>query len=154
MAPRDRAPTASRSIAAISVNPASLPNGTVGTAYSQTVTATGGSGSYTYSVSAGALPAGLTLNASSGVISGTPTTAAASSFTVRATDGGGAFGSRAYTVTIAAAPIVVNPASLPTATVGTAYSQTVSATGGTGSYTYSVSAGALPAGLRSMDRVE
>ena len=111
------------------------------------MSATGGSGGFSYSISAGALPAGLTLNASSGVISGTPTTAAASSFTVRATDGTGAFGTRAYTVTIAAAPIVVNPASLPAATVGTAYSQTVSATGGTGSYTYSVSAGALPAGL-------
>ena len=132
---------------AIAVNPASLAGGTVGSAYSQTVSATGGSGSYTYSISAGALPAGLTLNAASGVISGTPTTAATGSFTVRATDGAGAFGTRAYTVTIAAASIVVNPASLPAATVGTAYSQTVSATGGTGSYTWSISVGALPAGL-------
>ena len=142
-----RAYTVTIAAAPIVVNPASLPAGTVGVAYSQTVSATGGTGSYTFSVSAGVLPAGLTLNASSGVISGTPTTAAASSFTVRATDGSGAFGTRAYTITIAAAPIVVNPASLPTATVGTAYSQTVSATGGTGSYTFSVSAGVLPAGL-------
>ena len=142
-----RAYTVTIAVAPIVVNPASLPGGTVGSAYSQTVSATGGSGGFSYSISAGALPAGLTLNASSGVISGTPSAAAASSFTVRATDGMGAFGTRAYTVTIAAAPIVVNPASLPTATVGTAYSQTVSATGGTGSYTYSVSAGTLPAGL-------
>ncbi len=53
--------TASRSIAAITVNPATLPNGTVGVAYSQTVSATGGNGSYTFSVSAGSLPAGLSL---------------------------------------------------------------------------------------------
>ena len=142
-----RAYTVAIAAAPIVVNPASLPSGTVGSAYSQTVSATGGSGGFSYSLSAGALAAGLTLNASSGVISGTPTTAGASSFTVRATDGTGAFGTRAYTVTIAAAPIVVNPASLPAATVGTAYSQTVSATGGTGSYTFTVSAGALPAGL-------
>jgi hypothetical protein len=134
-------------IAAISINPVSLSAGTVGTAYSQTVSATGGSGSFTYAVSAGALPPGLTLNASTGLVSGTPTAAGPSTFTVRATDGTGATGSRSYSVTMAVAPIVVNPASLSTATVGTAYSQTVTATGGTGGFTYSVSAGALPAGL-------
>lgn len=48
-------------------------NGTVGTAYSVTLVATGGVGPYTYSVSLGALPAGLTLNASTGAITGTPT---------------------------------------------------------------------------------
>ena len=132
---------------AISINPVSLSAATVGTAYSQTVSATGGSGSFTYAVSAGALPPGLTLNASTGLVSGTPTAAGPSTFTVRATDGTGATGSRSYSVTMAVAPIVVNPASLSTATVGTAYSQTVTATGGTGGFTYSVSAGALPAGL-------
>ncbi|MEO8186475.1 MAG: putative Ig domain-containing protein, partial [Burkholderiaceae bacterium] len=132
--------------AAVAVNPATLPNGTVGIAYSQTVSATGGTGSYTFSVSAGSLPAGLSLNAGSGAITGTPTTAATSNFTITATDGLGATGSQAYAVTINAA-ITVNPATLPNGTVGTAYSQTVSATGGTGSYTFSVSVGSLPAGL-------
>ena len=132
--------------AAITVNPATLPNGTVGVAYSQTVSATGGNGSYTFSVSAGSLPAGLSLNAATGAITGTPTAAATSNFTITATDGLGATGARAYSVTINAA-ITVNPATLPNGTVGTAYSQTVSATGGTGSYTFSVSAGSLPAGL-------
>ncbi|HQR21874.1 MAG TPA: putative Ig domain-containing protein [Burkholderiaceae bacterium] len=133
--------------ATIAVNPATLPGGTAGTAYSQTITATGGSGAYTFSVSAGALPAGLALNASTGVLSGTPAAPGSSSFTIRATDGNGASASRAYSVTMAAAPIVVNPATLAGGTVGTAYSQTVSATGGTGSLSYSISAGALPAGL-------
>ena len=105
-----RAYTVTIAAAPIVVNPASLPAATVGTAYSQTVSATGGTGSYTYSVSAGALPAGLTLNAARGVISGTPTTAGASSFTIRATDGSGAFGTRAYSVTTNAA-VTVNPAS-------------------------------------------
>ena len=66
-----------------------------------------------------------------------PTTAATSNFTITATDGLGATGARAYSVTVNAA-ITVNPATLPNGTVGVAYSQTVSATGGTGSYTFSV----------------
>ena len=86
------------------------------------------------------------MNAANGAITGTPTTAATSNFTITATDGLGATGARAYAVTINAA-ITVNPATLPNGTVGVAYSQTVSATGGNGSYTFSVSAGSLPAGL-------
>ncbi len=128
------------------VNPATLPSGTLGTAYAQTVSATGGNGSYTFSVSAGSLPAGLALNAATGAITGTPTTAATSNFTITATDGLGATGARAYSVTVNAA-IAVNPATLPTAMLGAAYSQTVVATGGNGSYVFTVSAGSLPAGL-------
>ena len=132
--------------AGVTVNPATLPNGTVGVSYSQTVSATGGNGSYTFSVSAGSLPAGLSLNAATGAITGTPTTAATSNFTITATDGLGATGARAYSVTINAA-ITVNPATLPNGTLGTAYAQTVSATGGNGSYTFSVSAGSCRRGF-------
>ncbi len=131
--------------AAIVVNPATLPGGTVGTAYSRTVTTTGGTGTKTFAISAGALPAGLSLNAASGVIAGTPTSAGSSSFTIRAIDSIGAIGTRSYSVTINPG-IVVNPTTLPNWTLGVAYSQTVSATGGTGSYTFSRSAGTLPAG--------
>ncbi len=132
--------------AAVSVNPATLSAGTLGAAYSQTVSAAGGNGTYSFSVSAGVLPAGLSLNASTGVISGTPTAAATSAFTIRVTDGNGASGSRAYSVTVSA-DIAVNPATLPSAAVGASYSQSVSATGGSGTYTFSVSSGSLPAGL-------
>jgi uncharacterized protein YhjY with autotransporter beta-barrel domain len=132
---------------ALAVSPASLPNGTQGTAYSQTVTASGGSGTYTYSVTAGSLPAGLALNASTGVISGTPTGSGVSNFTIGAADTGGNFGSRAYSVNIGTNSLAINPATLPNGTQNVAYSQTVTASGGTGPYTYSISAGALPAGL-------
>ena len=142
-----RAYTLTIAPALITVSPASLPGGTTGTAYLQTVSASGGTGSFTFSVSAGALPAGLTLNPSSGVLSGTPTTAGPSSFTIRATDSGGSSGTRAYSIVIAAPAIAISPATLPGATVGVAYSQTVSASGGTGGFSYSLSAGALPAGL-------
>ena len=64
----------------------SLPNGVVGTAYNQTLTATGTS-PITWSVSSGSLPNGLSLNAATGVISGTPTTATTYNFTVTATNG-------------------------------------------------------------------
>jgi hypothetical protein len=78
-----------------------LADGTVGTAYTGTVTATGGTGPYTYAVTSGTLPAGLSLS-SGGAVSGTPTTAATSAFTVTATDANGDTGSRAYSVTVAA----------------------------------------------------
>lgn len=64
----------------------SLPDGVVGEPYSATLQATGGSGTYTWSIAAGALPAGLTLDAAAGVISGTLSTAETASFTVRASD--------------------------------------------------------------------
>jgi hypothetical protein len=65
-----------------------LPPGTVGTAYNATLVATGGTGAKSWSVSSGALPTGLSLNASTGLISGTPTAPGASTFTVRVQDSG------------------------------------------------------------------
>lgn len=86
--------------AVVTINPTSpLPGGTTGTAYSQTFTGSGGSGAgYTFSVTAGSLPPGLTLT--SGTLSGTPTTPNAYSFTITATDNAGCTGSRAYSLTI------------------------------------------------------
>ena len=81
-----------------------LSAGEVSVAYSTTVTATDDSGSTpTYSISSGTLPTGLSLNSSTGVISGTPTVASngtASSFTVRATDANGSTTDRAFTIYI------------------------------------------------------
>jgi hypothetical protein len=77
-----------------------LADGTVGTAYTGTITATGGTSPYTYAVTSGTLPAGLSLS-SGGAVTGTPTTAATSAFTVTATDANGSTGSRAYSVTVA-----------------------------------------------------
>ncbi len=135
----------------ITLSPASLSNPTVAVAgYSQTITATGGTATYTYALTAGALPAGMSLT-SGGVLSGTPTAGGVFNFTVTATDsstGSGPYtGSRAYSLTVNAAAIVVTPATVPAATRGFAYSQTFSATGGVGTYSYTVSAGALPPGV-------
>ena len=130
----------------LTVSPGTLPNGTQNTAYSQTVSASGGTGPYTFALNAGSLPTGLSLS-SGGVISGTPTGGGSSSFTVQATDSTGNTGSQAYTVNIGTTSLTVNPSSLPAGTQNVAYSQTVSASGGTGPYTFTISAGALPTGL-------
>jgi hypothetical protein len=83
----------------ITVAPPTAPNGTVGVAYSQQITASGGTGPYTYAVSSGTLPAGLTL-APGGLLSGTPTTAGSSTVTIRAIDSSnGCPGTITYTIT-------------------------------------------------------
>lgn len=80
--------------------PSPLPNGTVGTAYSQRLAASGGTPPYAWSVSLGTLPAGLTLNAGSGVISGTPTAAGSTTFAVHVADSANATASKLFTITI------------------------------------------------------
>ncbi|MDE2307856.1 MAG: autotransporter domain-containing protein, partial [Xanthomonadaceae bacterium] len=84
----------------IALSPASLPNPQVGAAYSQQFVASGGDGSYVFAVTAGSLPNGLSLSAS-GLLAGTPATAAGFSFTVTATDSLHFSGSQAYTVNVA-----------------------------------------------------
>ena len=127
-----------------------LPGGTAGTAYAQTFTASNGIAPYTYAVSAGALPAGLTLNTATGALSGTPTVAGNFTFSIRATDsttGTAATVTNVYTLALSAPTITINPATLPAGVFSVAYNQTLSASGGTAPYTYAVTVGALPAGV-------
>jgi Bacterial Ig-like domain (group 3) len=84
----------------IGISPNSVPNGTAGAAYAPTLfIASGGASPYTYSVSSGTLPFGLSLS-NAGVLSGTPSTAGSFTFTVRATDLNGATGFASYSATI------------------------------------------------------
>lgn len=82
----------------IAISPATLPDATVGLAYNQTISASGGTAPYTYSVTMGSLPTGLTLNSSTGVLSGTPTAGGTFTFTVTATDNEGCTGTATYTI--------------------------------------------------------
>jgi hypothetical protein len=134
----------------ITVNPASLPNGVVGTAYSQTVTASGGTAPYVFSLSSGALPTGLLLNSATGAISGTPTAAGTFTFTITASDANGCTGSRLYEISIASpgCPVILlSPTTLPPGTPLFPYAQQITASGGAPPYTFVIAAGALPTGL-------
>ncbi|WP_345938800.1 beta strand repeat-containing protein, partial [Sphingomonas yabuuchiae] len=217
----------------LTLSPTTLLGATAGTAYSQALATMGGAAPYSYSVTAGALPAGVSLS-STGTLSGTPTTAGTFNVTVTATDAQNFTATRAFTLTVAvqapvagavsmtvaanstanavtlalsggaatsvavatppshgtatasgtgisytptagysgsdsftyaatnasgtSAPATVTvtvsaptltlaPATLPSGTAGTAYSQALSTSGGTAPYNYAVTAGALPNGL-------
>jgi hypothetical protein len=85
----------------ISIGPAVLPDATKGTAYSATITATGGTPTHTFSVSFGALPPGLTLNTATGAISGTPTAEGMFTFAIRGWNSDlHCFGDRTYRVLV------------------------------------------------------
>ena len=129
----------------IVVSPATLPNTTAGQSYSQSLAATGGVAPYSFSVTAGSLPNGLTLSAS-GALTGTTTTSGTFNFTVRATDANAQTGTRAYSVVVAVPTLVLSPATLPAGIAGVAYSQTFVASGGIAPYTLNLT-GALPTGL-------
>ncbi len=130
----------------IALTPPTLPNGFIAQAYSQTIAAEAGAAPFTFSISAGALPPGLTLSPA-GVLAGTPGATGTFPFTVHVADVAGCPGSRSYSLSVSCSPFAVQPATLPDAQVGVAYKQLLNTTGGLTPIAWSISAGALPAGL-------
>ncbi|HEX6496916.1 MAG TPA: putative Ig domain-containing protein [Acidobacteriaceae bacterium] len=133
----------------LSVTTTSLSQGQISVAYSATLSATGGTAPYNWSVKSGSLPAGLSLSAA-GAISGTPTAAGASSFVAQVTDSkSGSASSGNLSIAISGGMLQITTTTAPTGTVGTAYpSFQLAATGGVPPYTWAVASGSsLPDGL-------
>ena len=131
------------------MTPSALVPTTVGTAYSQTLTASGGIGSYTFSVASGALPPGTSLSAD-GLLSGTPSGAGSFSFNINVQDTQGSSCSSNFPVTWVVNPpaITLLPPSIPAEGVfGIPYVVPFSAIGGTPPFAYTLLSGALPSGL-------
>jgi len=139
-----------------------LPQGTINDPYTLALNATGGSGTYTWSIVTGSLPMGLMFDSSHGLISGVPTVFGTFNFTAQVSDGANTatamlslYVEGALFVTCNSCAMGTNE--LPVGTVGSPYSAMFSATGGTTPYTWCVvesggacdngSGGALPLGL-------
>jgi large repetitive protein len=132
-----------------------VPGGTIGQAYSQQLSAESlaslsprstSPASATWSIASGSLPSGVNFS-SSGLLSGTPTAEGSFTFVVKATGGGNTSDTETYTLTVGQ-PIVLSSAIAATkAEVGVPFSAPQSASGGSGTYTWSVSKGTLPAGI-------
>jgi len=131
----------------------SLPDGVLNSSapYSAQLQSMGGTAAVTWSLATGTLPAGLSLNATTGAITGTPTAAGTSAFMVNARDSANppnsATTALSITISTTAPTFAISTAELPNGSIGTPYDQMLTATGGTGTLTWSVSSGSLPTGL-------
>jgi uncharacterized repeat protein (TIGR03803 family) len=117
-----------------------LQNPIVDKPYSQSLNASGGLPPYTFQLTSGALPPGLTFNTTAGVISGTPTQNGPSSFTIKLSDSENpkATVSSTYSMVVGAAGLqITSPSFLPNPSVGVPYSTSLTATGGVPPYSWS-----------------
>ncbi len=133
---------------ALGVVTSSLAAAPVNVKYSATVEAMGGDGDYTWTITSGTLPTGLSIVDSTGVIKGTPTATGVSAFTVQVEDGDAETATRAFSISVTAGTINITTKSVPSAEIDVAYSETLAAVGGDGSYTFTIiGGGTLPTGL-------
>lgn len=141
-------PTARAAAATLTIATKTLPAGYVNSAYSQLLTATGGTGAgYSWSITSGTLPGSIALVAASGLLHGTPTAVSSTALTFKVKDSAGNTATAKLTLTIAPA-LAITTKSLPTGYVSSAYSATLAATGGTSSgYLWAVQTGTLPTGV-------
>lgn len=132
----------------LNITSSSLQSATVMNYYYQSLYASGGSGSYTWSVQSGSLPSGMTLDSVNGVISGSPSSVGTSIFTISVFDSGTATtATKSFIIPVnAVSPLTISTTTLQTAVVNAYYSQLIYFYGGTGPYNFSVS-GSLPPGI-------
>ena len=127
-----------------------LPNGVTNAVYSATLTAAGGTSPYSWSLTDGSLPPGLTL--ADGAISGTPTTTGTFNFAVEASDSGepALSASNSLSITVVQ-PVAITTLALPNGVTNEVYSAKLTADGGTLPYAWSLTDGSLPPGLTLAD---
>lgn len=129
----------------------SLPQGQLASGYQASLTASGGKHPYTWSVTSGTLPSGLSLTSSTGAISGTPKQAGTSTFTIAVRDASSPVQSAdapmKITISNVGSALQISNAPLPSGVVQVSYTAGLSASGGTAPYAWALSAGQLPAGL-------
>lgn len=131
----------------INITPANLPAATVGTNYNQQLTQSGVVGSPTWTITSGSLPGGMNLGQASGLISGMPASTGSFNFTVRVAGTNGCYGEIPYVLIVNCPTLSIAPTTLNAGTVGAAYSQQLTLTGGSGAMTWIVNAGSLPVGM-------
>lgn len=118
----------------------------VGTPYTATIPHTGGIAPFVWTAGA-VMPPGISLNASTGVLSGTPTTPGEYSFAITVTCADGGFTTKLYSMTV----IQITTSSITGFKIGTPYSFQMQAVGGSSPYTWSIVSGSLPSGLTMSD---
>jgi hypothetical protein len=148
------------SVPGLSIQNQTVPGGTIGQAYSVTLTALsvtntnpvqGSTATATWSIQSGSLPSGVTLS-SDGLLSGTPTTEGSYTFVVKATAGGNATDTETETLVVRQPIVASTPLARSAAQskgeVGVPFEAALTATGGAGTFTWRLAPGAsLPAGL-------
>jgi hypothetical protein len=139
----------------LSIQDQSVPGGTVGLAYSKQLTALsltstnpvqGSPAAATWSIQSGSLPDGVTFS-SAGLLSGTPAAEGSWTFVVRAVGGGNASDTETETLVVRQPIAISSQVGATKMEVGVPFTATQTASGGEGTFTWSVSQGALPAGL-------
>ena len=130
----------------LAVATGSLPGGSMGIAYGATLSVTGGTAPYRWTLASGSLPGGLVLDSAAGTISGTPTGTGAAlnaTFVVRVNDDNGLVAEQPYSIQI----FGIHERALFAGVTGLPYRMTLTGEGGMPPYTWTISSGALPPGL-------
>jgi hypothetical protein len=134
----------------LAITTTSLTNAQISKDYTTTLAAKGGTAPYKWSLTSGALPPGLSLDAASGMISGTPVGGANSAtliFQVTDSAASAATSKATLTLTVLGPPLAITTNALPQGVEGVAYSATLTAAGGVAPYTWTLTSGTLPAEL-------